>query len=185
MNRDVTAALADVASDAGSVETVDDAREVGRSVADELRTSYDETDPVRLATTLDVPIARDYWAGLEEVQLLGSYRDGEITVYPRQIAARADEIGVDHARLETAVVAHELGHHVLSEAGFGDDRSTGLLNEVLDSIAGTGRSDRTLEERAAEQFTIALTGTRLPDDPVRKAVSAHTNRTVASHDHDD
>lgn len=185
MNGDAAPPLSDVVSHVGAVETVDEAREVGRRLADELQRTYDESDPVRLAARLDVPVARDYWAGLDDVRLLGSYRDGEITMYPGQISARADEVGVGVQRLETAVVAHELGHHVLSEAGFGTERSTGLLNEIVDAVSGRGPGERTLEERAAEQFTTTLTGTRLSDGRLLQAVSPHANRTLASYDHDD
>lgn len=185
MTGDALPPLTAVVGHVGPVGTVDEAHEVGRRLAEELRRAYDESDPVRLAATLDVPVARDYWTGLDEVRLLGSYRDGEITIYPRQITARADEMGVDASRLETAVVAHELGHHVLAEADFGTDGSTGLLNGILSSVSGRSTGDRTLEERAAEQFTTTLTGTRPSEDRPRKAVSPHASRPVASHDHDD
>lgn len=140
------------------------ATRVGQRRASELVHRFDTRDPRALAEFRDVGITRDDWDGLDRLTLLGDYADGEITAYTRQIESIADGYGLQPERVETVVIAHELGHHEFDtrRPPILDDGPPGWL-QFTRRVFGIacGPSRRELEELAAFAFASELVDTEL------------------------
>lgn len=143
-------------------ETATEPTVVGEEMARDVVARYGTRDPWRIAEREALRIEREQWTGVGGVTLLGTYTDGVVTLYPRQIAAKAREDDTSQSALTDAVVAHELGHHLLTDIELPTSRSRWrrLFRFVTGSETGASRR---FEERAAERFTTELLGRECPD----------------------
>lgn len=158
------------------------AHERGQRRARELARARSSSEPEALARAEGVDIESDAWSGMEAFTLLGSYADGTITVYERQVRDAAASLPLAEATVRDVVVAHELGHHVLDDTfGTDVDGSLDRLRTVVAAVRGARpRRVRTaLSETAAHAFAGVLVDVAPLTHPLEVTELTTDRRTAA------
>ncbi|WP_224447090.1 hypothetical protein [Haloprofundus salilacus] len=132
---------------------------LGREHAARTVDRYGTREPRRIAQAAGVTVRTDEWGGLSSLALLGTYADGTVTLYTRQIAAAAAAVDVSESLATELVLAHELAHHTFAvdPPTFGETEQSGCRRWL--SALLPGRRDglsRDLEEVAAHAFVATL-----------------------------
>lgn len=158
------------------VTCLQDAHERGRRRARDLERTHATSNPVTLARAADIDVVSDRWAGMETFTILGSYADGTITVYERQVRETAASLPLSAETVWDVVVAHELGHGVLDDA-FAPDN--GPLKR-LRGVVAEARGDRPRRERTVlvETAAHAFAGTLVDVVPLTHPIEVTERPTI-------
>lgn len=135
----------------------------GEDRAQTIQNKYGTDDPWTLSSRLNVAIEIDTWKGLPSMSLLGTYATGTITLYKYQIETFADTEEYSTTEVYDVVCAHELAHHLLDPADFGQAERTSLWSRIINSVFSKSSKIgiHELEEVAAHAFAVTLTGVKI------------------------
>ena len=135
----------------------------GEERAQKVQNIHGTDDPWILSSRFNVTIEIDSWEGLPSMSLLGTYAAGTITLYESQIEAFADTKAQSTTEVYKIVCAHELAHHLINPANFGQAGKTSLWNNIINTIFSESSKIgmHELEEVAAHAFAVTLTGIKI------------------------
>lgn len=137
----------------------------GRTCATAVCDEHGTSNPEVLATVSGIDVIEDDWNGLDSLVLLGTYRDGTITLYREQVRDVATANDVPVCQLIEATLAHELGHCLVDLSEI-DSSRTKRWRDVAASFFGIDSRPKVIHEAAANGFCFALLESRFETSPL-------------------